>query len=468
MKVKTKALCAALSVIVTFASVACSGKPEAEESSGAKNDNSASESTFDYADAVLGKDFTDITADLKITTNRTDLIEDAPDSRDFQDYIREFNEMYPNVTITYEGITSYDDDMTTRLTSNDWGDICCIPSTVAKSELSTYFEPIGELSQLGNNYRFVEKAAYSGTVYGIPSTGNVQGIVYNKRVFSEAGVETIPATTAEFLEALRKISENTDAIPLYTNYAAGWALTAWDNYIGSCATGNSAFKNQILPHADAPFSDRGDGTGPYAVYKMLYDAVDLKLTEDDPTTTDWESSKSRINSGEIAAMVLGSWAVPQMQEAGNSPEDIGYMPFPITVNGKRYTSASADYCYGVNKNISDDEKTAAMLYIKYLTEKSGYAFDNGGVPIVKGESYPEVLESFSGVEMITDDPALEGEEDLFNIVSNDSEMSLDADPTHIARVIEAASTGSEDFEDIIADWNERWKDAQDRNGIEIY
>mgnify|MGYP000016580011 CR=1 FL=1 len=30
-------------------------------------------------------------------------------------------------------------------------------------------------------------------------------------------------------------------------------------------------------------------------------------------------------------MVLGSWAIVQMQAAGDHADDIGYMPFPITV-----------------------------------------------------------------------------------------------------------------------------------------
>ena len=59
-------------------------------------------------------------------------------------------------------------------------------------------------------------------------------------------------------------------------------------------------------------------------------------------STDWESSKGRINSGEIATMVLGSWAVQQFKDAGPNPDDISYMPFPITVDGKRYAGAGGN------------------------------------------------------------------------------------------------------------------------------
>lgn len=456
MNIKIKSLSIALAVLTIMGTCAC----------GKKSSDVSSKASVGYEEMTLGKDCTDIKAELKILTNRTDLIEQDTNGRDFQDYIEEFNEMYPNIKISYEGITNYDDDMTTRITSNDWGSICCIPSTVDKGDLSTYFEPIAAFDSLSKSYEFVDKNTYDNKVYGIPSTGNVQGIVYNKRVWSEAGVDELPHTPDEFIAALELIDENTDAIPMYTNYAAGWALTAWDAYINA-ATGDSAFKNQILPHASNPFDKRDDGAGPYAVYSVLYNAVANGLTEDDPTTTDWESSKSRINNGEIATMVLGSWAVPQMQSAGDNFDDIGYMPFPVSMGSNLYAAASADYCYGVNKYLTADEKTAAFLYIKFLTEKSNYAYDNGGIPIVKGEAYPTVLEAFEDAIILTDKPALEGEEDLYSAVNNDSELSLDADPTHIARIVEAAKTGSESFDDIMSDWNDRWTDAQERNNIEI-
>ncbi len=263
------------------------------------------------------------------------------------------------------------------------------------------------------------------------------------------------------------IKEKTEAIPLYTNYAAGWTLTAWDAYINGCATGDANFKNQILPHASNPFAEKSNHTGPYEVYHILYEAVSQGLTEEDPTTTDWESCKGKINNGEISAMVLGSWAIPQMQGAGEHAEDIAYMPFPISVDGTVYASASGDYCCGINKNCTEDEKIASMLYLKYFTEQSNYAYDQGGIPIVKGEKYPDTLSAFEGLSMIVDAPALDGEEDYYNIVNNDSELSLDADSVHAARIIEAAETGSETFGDIINDWNARWTAAQERNGIEI-
>jgi len=277
---------------------------------------------------VLGQDYTDIKADLKFITHRTDIV----DSK-FQDYIAKFRELYPNVTITYEAITDYREEMIIRLTTDNWGDICMIPTTVLKAECPDLFVSYGDYDKISEKYDFIDNYTYQGQVYGIPSTVNAQGVLYNKRIFREAGITSLPKTPDEFLDALQKIKDNTDAIPMYTNFAAGWTLGAWDAYIGGSATGSADFMNYELVHSKNPFANRGDGTGPYAVYYVLYEAVKRGLIEDDPTTTDWESSKGMFNRGEIATMVLGSWAFTQMQGAGDHPEDVGYMTFPITVNG---------------------------------------------------------------------------------------------------------------------------------------
>lgn len=463
MKMK-KILSMLLVLALALSLMACKGK---EESNGGKNNEKTNggsvEGTMPTIDSLeLGTDYTDIKADLEFLTHRTDIV----DTR-FQEYIAEFQKMYPNINITYEAITDYAEDVTIRLTTDDWGDICMIPTTVQKSELPGLFVSFGTLEGVGKNYNYLNNFAFEGNVYGIPSTVNAQGIVYNKKVFEEAGVTEIPKTPEEYLDALQKIKDNTDAIPMYTNFAAGWTMGAWDAYIGGSATGDPDFMNNVLVHSKNPFADRGDQTGPYAVYYTLYEAVVRGLIEDDPTTTDWEGCKGMINRGEIGTLVLGSWAVTQMQDAGPNADDIGYMPFPITVDGKQYASAGPDYCYGINVKSSDDEKIAAMLYVKWLTEKSNFAYDEGGIPIVKGAEYPPTLASFDGIKLVIDNPAPAGEETLFNEVNTESELGINMENTHVQRIVEAAMDKSETLNDIVNDWNQKWSDAQQKLNVQV-
>lgn len=427
--------------------------------SGGGGGGSDSSDVPSYASLKVGEDYTDLSAELRFITHRTDLIDTT-----FQDYVAAFNKLYPNIKITYEGITNYADDMTTRISSNNWGDICMVPTTVQLPDLNLYFHPLCDLSEIEADYNFASNRAYDGKVYGIPSTGNAQGIIYNKKVAEAAGYseDNLPKTPDAFIQFLQDIKDKTDAIPLYTNFAAGWTMGAWDAYIGGGATADPDWMNITMPQTKDPFADRGDGTGPYAVYKILYDAVSNGLTEDSPTATDWEGSKPMINNGEIGVMVLGSWAIVQMQEAGPNAADIGYMPFPITVNGTQYASAGSDYCFGVNKSISDDNKIASMLYIKWLTESSNFAYDQGGVPVLKSQPYPDTLAAFDGIDLIEDTPAPTELATLASDVNRESEISLNADNTHVQRIVEAVITGNETFDDIINDWNTRWNSAVDR------
>ena len=339
------------------------------------------------------------------------------------------------------------------------------PPTSPLTELGDYFEPLCALSDIENDYNFASNRAYNGSVYGIPSTGNAQGIVYNKKVFEAAGITTLPKTPDEFLDDLQKIKDYDPSIdPLYTNYAAGWTMTAWDAYTSGGATGDPNWMNITMPPDQGSVPEGHSGCGRYGSLRCVLHPVRSSEARPDrgrPTTTDWEGSKPRINNGQIGAMVLGSWAIVQMQAAGDHADDIGYMPFPITVKGTQYASAGADYCYGVNKNTTDDKKLAAMLYIKWLTESSNFAYDQGGVPVLKSQEYPDTLKAFDGIDLVEDAPAPAELADLATEVQQEAELMLNADQTHVMRVVEAGINGDETLDDIVADWNAAWDAAVD-------
>ncbi len=420
----------------------------------------AAESTLPTFDQLNYGDNADLTATIKFAYHRTDIPEKL------QGYVEEFQKTYPNVTIEYDLVTDYAENALLRVGTNDWT-IMGIPA-VEKDELYKYFVPLGDLSTLAEKYNFIDAWQFDNIVYGVPSTGNAQGIVYNKAVFAAAGVTELPKTPDEFMAALRLVKENTDAIPLYTNYAAGWTMGAWDAYIGGSATGDATYMTQVLPHKANPFSDNGDGTGPYAVYKILYDAVKEGLIEEDYTTTDWEGCKGMINNGKIATMVLGSWAYTQMRDAGEHGDDIGYMSFPITVNGKQYASAGADYSFGINVQATDDEKLASMYYIKFLTEQSGFAYSEGGIAIDKNGEMPDLYAAFDGIDFVADAPALPGEETLLATLNNDSELAINnGGNTKIQQIVEHAFNGDMEFDAIMDSWNEAWSQAQADNGVEV-
>lgn len=466
MKLK-KLTAVTLTAAMALSCVACSSNDTTENKDGG---DEIAKTGLSYSAIELGKDYTDISTTLKFITHRTDMLQDDYAGTSWSEYVAEFNKVYPNIKIEFEGITDYADEVPLRLTSEDWGDIMMIPTSVTKEDLSKYFVPYDTLEAMEKEIRYANVWSTNGYTYGVPSTANAQGVVYNKAVFEAAGITELPKTPDDFIAALQKIADNTDAIPLYTNYAAGWTMGAWDAYIFG-VTGSATCANQEFLHASNPFSE-GGVTAAYDVFSVLYNAVANGLIEDDYMTTDWEGSKGMINRGEIGCMVLGSWAFPQMVAAGENGDDIGYMAFPVTAaDGKQYAPSGPDYNYGINVNASDDNKKAAMVFVKWMTEESGFSYNECGIPIAADDDkYPDMYQAFSdnGVEFVTDEPAIAGEEKFLDELNTESELSINADGgVRGQAMVVSAANGTETLEEILAEWDAQWTAAQEELEIEV-
>lgn len=418
---------------VTALTAACSGGTDAGDGGDAGGDSGAP------------------SGEITVLTQRTDIVDTV-----FADYKEQFEAEYPDVTVTFEAITDYEGEVTTRMSTDDYGDVLVIPNTVKPSELPDFFEPLGTVEELAETYRFIKSEQnFDGMSYGIAITGNAQGIVYNKAVWDEAGVTEVPTSPEEFVEALQAVKDNTDAVPLYTNYADGWPLTQWEGHRGSIKADPEAANE--LAELDEPWAE---GEEHFVIDSLLWDVVEKGLIEEDPTTTNWEQSKGDLGSGKISAMVLGSWAITQMRDAADNPDDIRYMPFPVQVDGKFHSTIGGDYKNAINVN--SEHKAAARAWIDWFADESGYATDQGGLsPRLDGPT-PDTLADFDelGVEYVELAPAEAGKESLVNDIDQAAEIGLWG-PDYRQRIVDAARGASgETKEEIFSDLNSKWSQAR--------
>ena len=139
---------------------------------------------------------------------------------------------------------------------------------------------------------------------------------------------------------------------------------------------------------------------------------------------------------------------------------------PITINGEQYAAAGADYSYGINVNASADEQAAAMVFVKWMTEESGFSYNEDGLPVDADST--ETKLSFEGVTFLEDEPAVAGEEDLLNQMNTESELNINAGgDAKIQSIIEHAFNGTMTFDEIMDDWNQRWTEAQEALEVEV-
>lgn len=398
----------------------------------------------------------DVSGEVVFVTWRTDLVQDGT----FDTYAEEFHAKYPNATVTFEGITDYEGELKTRLSTKNYGDVLGIPNSVQPDQFADFFEPLGQTDTLSAGYRFLAPKSYDGVQYGLALGGNANGIVYNTAVFEEAGVTTPPTTEDEWLDALAKIKANTDAIPLYTNYKDGWPLSQWSGNIGA-VTGNPEAMNDMALE-DAPWTD---GTDIYAIDSLIYDTVAAGYTEEDPLTTNWEQSKVDFATGKIATMALGSWAISQLQaaatDAGKDPSVVGYMTFPATASdGTQYAMVGGDYNLGINKNSS--VKAAAKAWIDFLIEDSGFTESQGMVSSLLAEPLPSNLTGLSdqGVELIELNAAPAGQEALFTNIADTAQIDVWGNLYRQKLIDIARGAADGDKESYFDELNARWAAAR--------
>ena len=111
--------------------------------------------------------------------------------------VRSFEEEYPNIKVNYEVNYEdkvYEDILIRKIARNELGDIVQLktPGTYASSDT------LGEISE---DVAELVKSSYEidGKVYGVGAVEATSGIIYNKKIFENYGLE-VPQTYAEFLD----------------------------------------------------------------------------------------------------------------------------------------------------------------------------------------------------------------------------------------------------------------------------
>ncbi|MET9674823.1 ABC transporter substrate-binding protein [Streptomyces sp. NPDC006482] len=401
--------------------------------------------------AAAPSDPKEVSGEIKVLTHRTDLVQNGV----MKQYAAEFNKIYPKVKVSFDGITDYEGEVRIRLNAKAYGDVLGIPGAVAKNDYPKFFAPLGTSTELASKYRFADKTEVEGKSYGIAQFGTANGFVYNKAVWKKAGITAWPKTPQEFLAGLKAIKEKTGATPYYTNFKDGWPLTQWSANLGA-VTCDAQASNKLA----GPVSPWKEGGELHTIDTLLYDIAEQGLSEKDPTTTNWESSKALLAEGKIGAMMLGSWSITQMQgaatSAGLKAEDIGFMPFPVQKNGTFCSTVTSDYQQAVS--IYSENKPAARAWVDWFTEKSGYSEKEGVVSTVKAAPMPATLKDFVDNDVMFVDRS-EAKTATVNDIDEAAEIGLNKQDYRQKLVDTARGAAKGSAEDFFADLNKRWDEA---------
>lgn len=370
--------------------------------------------------------------------------------------ISEFEDIYPNVKIELELIGDAEEILQRKATVGELPDITLVPGAIKVSEYSKYFMPLDDLGfNKDNIYNYASGIGSDGKLYNVDTSIAWNGILYNKKVFEEAGIEEIPTTSEEFFEACKKIKA-INKVPIAINYKNSWTMSVWIDTLPYAF--NNKFEDETIVNS-ANILEEGNGL--YKSLNFVRTIVQEGYCEEDLLNYEWEQCKKDIKNGEVSMILWNSNYKYQLEDIGMDMEDIGMFPLPeineIIVYG--------DYRFGISKNTKYPE--VAKEFFKFIFEDDRYAKAVNILPIsknsVRSRDFLKEIESF-GIPVIIHDDTLNYGEDYVNV--NHEKYDRLRRLTGLNYSFVQDYVVSNDVEELTNDLNNRWNELKDKDILE--
>lgn len=192
-------------------------------------------------------------------------------------------------------------------------------------------------------------------------TWGAVGIFYNKALFAKAGIEQVPATWAEFLEAVKALKAAGIA-PIALGEKEKWPGHFWWVYLAIRLGGEQAFLdayNRTGSFEAEPFVKAGE---------YLKELADLEPFAEGFMGLGYADQARLMGDGLAAMELMGQWA-PGAQKAnstnGGIGDDLGWFPFPAVEGGKGNPNdvlgGGDGFAVGMNA------EPEAVAFLKYIT-----------------------------------------------------------------------------------------------------
>lgn len=412
-------------------------------------------------------------------SNLTDVLEN---------YIAEFNKLYPNIHIVHTKIGGYDDvrdQISTEITTGAQPNIAyCYPdhvalynlagsvitldslinSTVEVTRADGTKETLGltkdQIADFIEGYYNEGKQFGDGLMYTMPLSKSTEVLYYNATFFAEHNL-TPPTTWEEMEELCKKIKEiDPKSILLGYDSEANWFITMCEQY-GSpytSATGDHfLFDNETNREFVKKFREwyqKG-----YLTTQKIYGAYTSGLF------TSTNEVKSYMSIGSSAG---ATHQRPTANADGSYPFDVGIATIPqVSETNKKVISQGPSLCIFKKANQNPQEVVASWLFVKYLTTtvefQAEFSMASGYVPVIKSvsenETYKEFIDGANGgtnIAALSAKVCLEQEEAYYTSPAfNGSSTARDQVGALLAKCLSADDGGNVDamikkaFEDAI-------------------
>lgn len=310
----------------------------------------------------------------------------------FEELAKKYEEEHPDVKINVEtvgGGSDYGAALKSKFSSGNEPDIYNIGGP---EDVDMWIDSLADLSDTESAKQALEGtlagATKDGKVLGLPYNIEGYGVLYNKEIFKEAGIDAESITTLDDLEAAAKtLDEKKDELGI----DAPFALAAKEQWItglqGSNAFLNAEFDNDVMKafESDTVEFKYGDQ------FKKYID-ISNKYSVQPTNSLDYSQQVEQLfSNGKVAMTQQGNWVYTTIEEIDKelATENIGLLPIPIDGVTEGTIPVGVPMYWGVNPNGSDEEVQAAKDFLDYL-----YTTDEGKQIVLEDFKFVPAYEGY--------------------------------------------------------------------------
>jgi arabinogalactan oligomer/maltooligosaccharide transport system substrate-binding protein len=313
--------------------------------------------------------------------------------------IEKFNAEYPNVTINYESVPFAEAQNKFKTAAQS--------GSGAPDILRAEVAWVPEFASLGYLYaldgtplleetNFLETPlssnVYDGKTYGVPQVTDTLGLMYNKQLFEEAGIEAPPATWAEVEDAAAKLQE-VGSEGIYLN-SGGYFLLPFMYGEGGDLVDTDAEEITV----NSPENVAGIETA----QSLVESGAAVKPDANDSYGT----MMTLFKEGKVGMIVNGPWETANVSadKKFGGFENLGIAPVPAGDGGQGAPVGGHNYV--IYSGMEDEKADAAIAFVQYMSSAESQAFlaDEIGLLPANADAYDLI----SGNEKVAAwEPALE-------------------------------------------------------------
>ena len=310
----------------------------------------------------------------------------------------------PNVKINVESIqgNDYNTNLKAKLMNNDSVDIYALGDDI--SNMTDYIEDLSDQDWVSHAVEgSLDAVTIDGKVYGIPVSVEGYGLVYNKDIFKDAGIDASTLTSYDAIDAaFANLQEQINSGKLKDKYPQLEAVeeyAAKETWIPGLHTLNAPLACEYKNANELKASD--DLGLKYAdSLKALLD-LETKYTtsKDDLSKLNAVDYSTEIGGGlaieRVAVVQQGNWIGPELKGIDETVANkMGMLPLPIKGAKEDCIPVGISIKWCINSQSKDKVKEASKEFLSWLFQS-----DEGKKIVVDDFGFVPAFDNYDGVEI---------------------------------------------------------------------